>query len=110
MYLCVLTSIPEPNDVPYDPSPHMNGFKWKQHLVNPKNVERQLRELASDGVDVFFNLCDGTPDDELSGIGLVQSMEKLALAFTGADLSFFDPSRQEMKAYAKSQTSPYRTG
>ena len=106
MYLCVLTSIPEPNDVPYDPSPHMNGFKWKQHLVNPKNVERQLRELASDGVDVFFNLCDGTPDDELSGIGLVQSMEKLALAFTGADSSFFDPSRQEMKAYAKKSNVP----
>src|SRR5512139_2393101 len=106
MYLCVLTSIPEPNDVPYDPSPHMNGFKWKQHLVSPKNVERQLRELASEGVDVFFNLCDGTPDDALSGIGLVQTMEKLALAFTGADSSFFDPSRQEMKAYAKKSNVP----
>jgi D-alanine-D-alanine ligase len=106
MYLCVLTSIPEPNDVPYDPSPHMNGFKWKQHLVSPKNIERQLRELASDGVDVFFNLCDGTPDDELSGIGLVQTMEKLALAFTGADSSFFDPSRQEMKANAKKSNVP----
>ena len=106
MYLCVLTSIPEPNDVPYDPSPHMNGFKWKQHLVSPKNVERQLRELAGEGVDVFFNLCDGTPDDALSGIGLVQTMEKLALAFTGADSSFFDPSRQEMKAYAKKSNVP----
>jgi D-alanine-D-alanine ligase len=84
----------------------MNGFKWKQHLVSPKNVERQLRELASEGVDVFFNLCDGTPDDALSGIGLVQTMEKLALAFTGADSSFFDPSRQEMKAYAKKSNVP----
>ncbi|MGE5462314.1 MAG: hypothetical protein ACM3PS_03110 [Syntrophothermus sp.] len=84
----------------------MNGFKWKQHLVSPKNVEKQLRELASEGVDVFFNLCDGTPDDALSGIGLVQTMEKLALAFTGADSSFFDPSRQEMKAYAKKANVP----
>jgi hypothetical protein len=39
MYLCVLTSIPDPNDVPYDPSPHMNGFKWKQHLVDPKKLK-----------------------------------------------------------------------
>ena len=106
MYLCVLASLPDPNDVPYDPSPHMNGFKWKQHLVNPKNIEKQLRELSNEGVDVFFNLCDGTPDDALSGIGLVQAMEKLAVAFTGADSDFFDPSRQEMKAYAKKSNVP----
>ena len=106
MYLCVLTSIPDPNDVPYDPSPHMNGFKWKQHLVDHKNVERQLRDLRNEGVEVFLNLCDGTPDDALSGIGLVQAMEQLGLAFTGADSKFFDPSRQEMKAYAKKSTVP----
>ena len=106
MYLCVLSSIPDANDVPYDPSPHMNGLKWKHYQVNPKNVERQLRDLMNEGVDVFFNLCDGTPDDALSGIGLVQTMEKLALAFTGADSSFFDPSRQEMKAYAKKSNVP----
>jgi D-alanine-D-alanine ligase len=106
MYLCVLTSIPDPNDVPYDPSPHMNGFKWKQHLVDHKNIERQLRDLRNEGVEVFLNLCDGTPDDALSGIGLVQAMEKLCLAFTGADSQFFDPSRQEMKAYAKKSNVP----
>jgi len=106
MYLCVLSSIPDANDVPYDPSPHMNGFKWKHYQVNPKNVEKQIRELLNEGVDVFFNLCDGTPDDALSGIGLVQLMEKLGVAFTGADSSFFDPSRQEMKAYAKKSNVP----
>jgi D-alanine-D-alanine ligase len=106
MYLCVLSSIPDPNDVPYDPSPHMNGYKWKHYQVNPKNVERQLRDLLNEGVDVFFNLCDGTPDDALSGIGLVQLMEKLGVAFTGADSNFFDPSRQEMKAYAKKANVP----
>ena len=106
MYLCVLSSIPDPNDVPYDPSAHMNGFKWKHYQVDPKNVERQIRDLLNEGVDVFFNLCDGTPDDALSGIGLVQIMEKLGAAFTGADSKFFDPSRQEMKAYAKKVNVP----
>ncbi|HEX6270391.1 MAG TPA: hypothetical protein VFZ43_09160 [Anaerolineales bacterium] len=106
MYLCVLSSIPDANDVPYDPSPHMNGYKWKHYQVNPKHVERQLRDLLNEGVDVFFNLCDGTPDDALSGIGLVQIMEKLGAAFTGADSAFFDPSRQEMKAYAKKVNVP----
>jgi D-alanine-D-alanine ligase len=74
--------------------------------VNPKNIERQLRDLLNEGVDVFFNLCDGTPDDALSGIGLVQIMEKLGVAFTGANSDFFDPSRQEMKAYAKKSNVP----
>ena len=107
MYLCVLSSTPDdPNDKPYDPSPHMNGFQWKHHQVNPKNVEKQIRDLMNEGVDVFFNLCDGTPDDALSGIGLVQMMEKLGAAFTGADSKFFDPSRQEMKSYAKKSNVP----
>jgi D-alanine-D-alanine ligase len=107
MYLCVLSSTPDdPNDKPYDPSPHMNGFHWKHHQVHPKSVEKQVRDLMNEGVDVFFNLCDGTPDDALSGIGLVQVMEKLGAAFTGADSKFFDPSRQEMKAYAKKSNVP----
>jgi len=106
MYLCVLSSTPSADDVPYDPSPHMNGFKWKHYEMKPKNVERQLRDLLNEGVDVFFNLCDGTPDDALSGIGLVQLMEKLGVAFTGADSKFFDPSRQEMKADAKKANVP----
>jgi D-alanine-D-alanine ligase len=107
MYICVLSSIPDdPNDKPYDPSAHMNGFKWKHHRVDPVNVEQQIRELVNEGVDVFINLCDGTPDDALSGIGLVQLMETMGVAFTGADSKFFDPSRQEMKVYAKKARVP----
>ena len=107
MYLCVLSSIPDdPNDKPYDPTPHMNGFKWTHHPMHPKGVEKQIRELMNDGVDVFVNLVDGTADDPLSGIGLVQIMEKLGAAFTGADSKFFDPSRQEMKAYSRKANVP----
>jgi len=107
MYICVLSSMPDdPNDKPYDPSPHMNGFRWKHHPMHPKGVEKQIRDLMNEGVDVFVNLVDGTPDDPLSGIGLVQIMEKLGAAFTGADSKFFDPSRQEMKAYAKKSGVP----
>jgi D-alanine-D-alanine ligase len=101
MYICVLTSVPDKDDIPYDPSPYMTGYRWKQHLVQPKYVERQLRTLMEEGVDVFVNLCDGTPDDQLSGIGLVRSLEKLGAAFTGADSKFFDPTRDEMKNAAR---------
>jgi D-alanine-D-alanine ligase len=84
----------------------MNGFKWMHHPMHPRGVEKQIRDLMNQGVDVFINLVDGTPDDPLSGIGLVQTMEKLGAAFTGADSKFFDPSRQEMKAYAKKANVP----
>ena len=107
MYICVLSSVPDdPNDAPYDPSPYMDGYKWKHHLLDPVDVEQQMQDLINEGVDVFVNLCDGTPDDALSGIGLVQLMEDYGLAFTGAGSKFFDPSRQEMKVYAKKANVP----
>ena len=63
-------------------------------------MEEQIKTLMDDGVDVFINLCDGTPDEPVAGIKLVRAMEKLGAAFTGADSSFFDPTRQEMKRVA----------
>lgn len=106
MYICVLTSMPDENDVPYDPSPYMNGYRWKQHLVQPTNVELQIKSLIDEGVDAFVNLCDGTPDDALSGIALVHALEKYNAAFTGADSKFFDPTRDEMKNAARRVSVP----
>ncbi len=106
MYICVLTSTPDENDIPYDPSPYMNGYRWKQHLVEPVNVEKQIKDLMNEGVDVFVNLCDGNPDDALSGIALVKALEKYNAAFTGADSKFFDPTRDEMKNAARRVSVP----
>jgi len=106
MYICILSTIPDANDPPYDPSSHMNGLRWKHHLVHPRDVEKQIRALVDEGVDVFVNLCDGTPDDPVSGIGLVKTMEKLGVAFTGAGSAFFDPTRQQMKAAARRADVP----
>jgi D-alanine-D-alanine ligase len=100
MYICVLSSLAEDNDPPYDPSPHLEGRKWRHHVVQQSNVEEQIKALMDDGVDVFINLCDGTPDEPVSGIQLVKAMEKLGAAFTGGDSTFFDPTRQEMKRAA----------
>ena len=77
MYICVLSSVPDENDPPYDPSPHLNGFKWKHYLVDPKDVEDQILSLMDEGVEAFVNLCDGTPDDALSGVQLVKIMERM---------------------------------
>ncbi|MCB9111793.1 MAG: ATP-grasp domain-containing protein [Anaerolineales bacterium] len=106
MYICVLTSAPDDDDIPYDPSPYMNGYRWKQHLVEPSDVEVQIKKLIDEGVDVFVNLCDGTADDPLSGIALVKALEKYNAAFTGADSKFFDPTRDEMKNAARRVSVP----
>src|SRR5258708_1806779 len=100
MYICVLSSLAENNDPPYDPAPHLEGRRLRHHVVQRTNVEEQVRSLMEDGVDVFVNLCDGTPDEPVAGIELVRALEKLGAAFTGADSSFFDPTRQEMKRAA----------
>ena len=59
-----------------------------------------------EGVEAFINLCDGTPDDALSGIALVHALEKYNAAFTGADSKFFDPTRDEMKNAARRVSVP----
>ncbi|HEX2696872.1 MAG TPA: hypothetical protein VHM28_04140, partial [Anaerolineales bacterium] len=100
MYICVLSSLPDGNDAPYDPSPHLEGRKWRHHVIQKNDVEGQIQALMDDGVDVFINLCDGTPDEPVSGIQLVKALEKLGAAYTGADGPFFDPTRQEMKRAA----------
>lgn len=106
MYICVLTSAPDDDDIPYDPSPYMKGYKWKQHMMEPTDVEKQIKTLVDEGVDVFVNLCDGTPDDALSGIALVHALEKYNAAFTGANSKFFDPTRDEMKNAARRVNVP----
>jgi D-alanine-D-alanine ligase len=100
MYLCVLSTLPEPPDPPYDPGPHLEGRKWRHHVIQKKKVEDQIRALMDDGVDVFVNLCDGTPDEPVSAMQLIKALEKLGAAFTGADSHCFDPTRQEMKRVA----------
>jgi len=68
--------------------------------VQRTKVEDQIKSLMDDGVDVFINLCDGTPDEPVSGVQLIKALEKLGAAFTGADSICFDPTRQEMKRVA----------
>jgi D-alanine-D-alanine ligase len=101
MYICVLSSPPDPDDVPYDPSAYFTEHRWEHFKPHPHYYREQIAELAKKGFDVFINLCDGTPDDELSGIGLVQVLEEFGIPFTGAASSFFDPTRQEMKEAAR---------
>jgi len=100
MYICVLSTPPDPDDIPYDPSSYFTEYHWEHATPHQATCESEIDNLIKKGIDVFVNLCDGTPDDELSGIGLVNLLEAKGAAFTGAGSRFFDPTRWEMKQAA----------
>ncbi len=100
MYICVLSSQSDPDDPPYDPSSYFTDHQWEHFIPHPINYKTEINQLIKKRFDAFVNLCDGTPDDELSGIGLVNYLEEVGVAFTGAGSSFFDPTRTEMKLAA----------
>ena len=102
MHICILTD-EDPQD--FDPAPYMNGFDWEMFTVTDPVLD-VLRELdARNEFDVYINLCEGnetagSADWGYQGIDVVRALEELNMPFTGADSSFFDPTREEMQAAA----------
>lgn len=102
MRICLLTDeVPED----FDPSPYLQGFNWEMVTMTDPVME-VLRELdARREFDVYLNICEGYEKDDDSdwsydGIDVIKALEELNLPFTGADSSFFDPSREEMQSAA----------
>lgn len=105
MRICILTD-EEPED--FNPAPYMQGFDWEMVTMTDP-VKKVLQNLAArNEFDVYLNICEGyelddeaeDSDWEYQGIDVVRALEELNLPFTGADSSFFDPSREEMQAAA----------
>lgn len=85
-------------DLPGGPHLRLSGPDWTlAPLERPGAAERVLA-LAGEGYDVFFNLCDGAADEDRPGIDVVEALEALGVAFTGATSAFYEPSRDAMKA------------
>jgi D-alanine-D-alanine ligase len=104
MRICILTD-EEIQD--FNPAPYMQGFDWEMVTMTDPIMD-VLRELdARHEFDVYLNLCEGyelddddDEDWEYQGMDVVRALEGLNLPFTGADSSFFDPTREEMQAAA----------
>ncbi len=102
MRICLLTDQDliggvGPDDWPCDPRPFMPEAEWDVVMLHKLTVVQQLIELSQENYDVFFNLCDGAWDEGRPGIEVVQALERLDQAFTGADSYFYEPSREAMK-------------
>lgn len=109
MRVCLLTNQdldadPFPaNDWPCDPRPFLPEATWHVATLTKKSSVERIRELARDGYDLFFNLCDGAEDQDEPGIEVVRTLEELGVPFTGANSDFYEPTREEMKQACRAQ-------
>ena len=86
-----------PLDPPVDPSRYLDGHECVRVAVAKATAVRQVVDVARRGVDVVVNLCDGAWDEDRAGVEVVEALERLGVAFTGAGSDFYDPSREAMK-------------
>mgnify|MGYP000672161950 CR=1 FL=1 len=89
----------------FNPAQFMDGYDW-EFITMQKPVVDTLRALEARNVfDVYINLCEGYEKVDLGehgyeGLEVVKALEELNLPFTGADSTFFDPTREQMQAAA----------
>lgn len=118
MRICTLISSYENSTSPYrdidpypDPSIWLPEHSWSKALLTKENVRSKIAELATQGFDLFVNLCDGEPGEDLVGIEAIQELEALQLPYTGTTSQFYATPRKSLKsAYVEAAigTPPYR--
>jgi D-alanine-D-alanine ligase-like ATP-grasp enzyme len=116
--ICTLQSSYEGSNAPFknydlycDPSPHLPEHDWSKVFVRKATAVQQIRDLVKEGYDVFVNLCDGAWDEDRAGREVVEALERFGAAYTGADLNFYEPSKETMKMvalYNEVKTPPFK--
>jgi D-alanine-D-alanine ligase-like ATP-grasp enzyme len=94
MKICVLN---DPEWGGFEPDSYLIGYDWEMRDLHKATVVMELRELVHQGYDVFLNPCDGAWDEDRPGIEVPQALEYFNVPFTGAEASFFEPTRDMMK-------------
>lgn len=106
MRMCQLISSYEKSASPFkaldtypDASRWLPRFEWTTHLVEKASAGATVDKLVAQGFDVFVNLCDGEPDEDIAGAEVSERLEWQGVAFTGADArcARFGSSRQSLK-------------
>jgi D-alanine-D-alanine ligase-like ATP-grasp enzyme len=106
MFICILHPYYDENDPETNledminyPKNYLTDHTCEVHFIRKETYEQQILALVTKGFDVFINLCDGTTnsDDGSAGYEVVELLEKLGVAFTGATSAFYEPPRVQMK-------------
>lgn len=113
MRICLLTTQeldadPFPDDDwPCDPRPYFPEADWHLEVLERETAVQRVIQLAAEGFDLFFNLCDGAFDEPHPGIEVVQALERLDVPFAGATSGFYEPTREAMKHACQSRGLDY---
>ena len=109
MRVCLLTNqdidsedFPE-DDWPCDPRPFLPEAEWDVVALERSTSVSEVRRLAKEGYDLFFNLCDGAADEDVAGVEVVRTLEKLGVPFTGPTSKFHEPTRRAMKKACRAE-------
>jgi D-alanine-D-alanine ligase len=88
---------PDP-DYPFLPEIYLAGHDYESIAVTQEKAAEIVSTLSGREFGVVFNLCDGSRyDSGRPGIEVVRALEAHRIPFTGADSSFFEPTRTSMK-------------
>lgn len=87
-------------DPPRDLAPLLPGHQVDHVFLNKLTTHRQLRQLASQGYDIFVNLCEGYLDWDIPSVDVIDALTRLHLPHTGPTALLYDPSKPLMKYVA----------
>jgi len=107
MKVCILS---DPTFEEFDPNDFLRGYDWELQKVERPAYDFIKRVAAQNNYDVYFNLCDGSPDEDRPGLDVIQALEALNLPFTGGDSNFYCPTREQMQAVAEIQGIGFARG
>ncbi len=109
MRVCVLY---DDDTYGFTPAEFMKQYPCEWEMVTlSRPVMEKIRAVADQHrFDVYFNLCDGSSDEDYPGLDVVQALETLNLPFTGSDSNFYDPTREHMQAVAEAHGVGFAKG
>jgi D-alanine-D-alanine ligase len=87
-------------DPPRDLAPLLPEHQVDHVFLNKLTTHRQLRELKTQGYDIFVNLCEGYLDWDIPSVDVIDALTRLGLPYTGPTALLYDPSKPLMKYVA----------
>ncbi len=96
----------------FTPAEFIKHYPCEWEMVTfSRPVREKIKRLAEENrFDVYFNLCDGSSDEEYPGVDVVEALEEFNLPFTGASSKFYDPTREHMQAVAEAHGVGFAKG
>ena len=85
-----------------DLAPLAPGHQVDHVFLHKLSTYKQLKELSTQGYDIFVNLCEGYLEWDVPSIDVVHALELLELPYTGPTPVLYDQPKPVMKYIAHS--------